>query len=175
VAGNPIFALTVAPWELLLRGTLIYWFLFALFRFVMHRDVGSLALADVLVLVLIADAAQNAMAGGYESVTDGMILITTIVGWNYALDWASFRFEAVRRFAEPPALLLVKRGRVLRHNLRKEMMTPEDLMSKLREHGVDDLAQVRKAFMEGDGTFTVLRDERRPQRDDAPPPKPPPP
>lgn len=160
-----LFRLSISPWELILRGSLIFWFLFAIFRFVMHRDVGSVGLADVLVLVLIADAAQNAMAGGYESVTDGAILISTIVGWNYALDWGAYRFEWVRRMAEPPPLVLVHSGRILRHNLRKEMMTIDDLMSKLREHGIDDVAQVRKAYMEGDGTVTVIRaDGHKPQQ-----------
>lgn len=154
---DELFRLSVSPWELIARGTLIFWFLFAIFRFVMHRDVGSVGLADVLVLVLIADAAQNAMSGGYESVTDGVILISTIVAWNYLLDWGAFRFEWVRRMAEPPALLLVRSGRIVRQNLRREMMSVDDLMAKLREHGVDDLAQVGKAFMEGDGTVTVIR------------------
>lgn len=154
---HALFEFTVPPWELLLRGTVIFWFLFAIFRFVMHRDIGSLGLADVLVLVLIADAAQNAMAGGYESITDGMILIATIVGWNYALDWGAYRFEWVRRMAEPPPLLLVRSGHVLRANLRKEMMTSDDLMSKLREHGVDEVSKVKKAYIEGDGTVTVIR------------------
>jgi uncharacterized membrane protein YcaP (DUF421 family) len=154
---DELFRLTVEPWELVLRGTLVFWFLFGVFRFVMHRDVGSVGLADVLVLVLIADAAQNAMAGGYQSVTDGFILISTIVGWNYALDWGAYRFEWVRRMAEPPPILLVRAGHALQRNLRKEMMTHDDLMSKLREHGVDQLSQVKKAYMEGDGTVTVLR------------------
>ncbi len=158
-----IFRLTVSPWELILRGTLVFWFLFGVFRFVIRRDVGSVGLADVLVLVLIADAAQNAMAGGYESVTDGVILISTIVLWNVALDWGAYRFEWVRRVAEPPPLLLVRSGRVLRHNLRREMISMDDLMAKLREHGVDDVAQVRKAYMEGDGTVTVIRFDNAPR------------
>ena len=70
-----LFAITVPPWELILRGTLMYWFLFLVFRFVMRRDVGAIGVADVLLLVLIADASQNAMSGGYESVTDGAILV----------------------------------------------------------------------------------------------------
>ena len=154
---DELFGLTVAPWELVLRGTLIFWFLFAIFRFVMHRDVGSVGLADVLVLVLIADASQNAMSGGYESVTDGAILVATIVAWNYVLDWGAYRFEWMRRVAEPPPLLLVRAGRVVRANLRREMITLDDLKAKLREHGVEEIAEVRKAYMEGDGTVTVIR------------------
>lgn len=167
-----LFGLTVAPWELVLRGTVVFWFLFAIFRLVMHRDVGSVGLADVLVLVLIADASQNAMSGGYQSITDGLILISTIVAWNYALDWGAYRFEWLRRVAEPPPLLLVRSGRVVRANLRREMITLDDLKAKLREHGVEDLGQVRKAYMEGDGTVTVIRykgPSRAGRRDEAAP------
>ena len=58
----PLFELTVHPAELVLRGTLMYWFLFLLLRFVLRRDIGSIGIADVLLLVVIADAAQNAMS-----------------------------------------------------------------------------------------------------------------
>jgi uncharacterized membrane protein YcaP (DUF421 family) len=154
---QPLFELTLPPWELLLRGSAIYWFLFIVFRFVLRRDAGALALADVLLLVLIADAAQNAMSGGYGSLTDGFILIATIVGWNYALDWGAYHFTPLRRLAEPPPLLLVRRGRILKANLARELMSVEELEAKLREHGVDDIGTVKKAFMEGDGRVTVIR------------------
>jgi uncharacterized membrane protein YcaP (DUF421 family) len=153
---NSLFALTLSPWELVLRGSAIYWFLFTIFRFVMRRDVGALALADVLLVVLIADASQNAMSGGYESITDGVILISTIVGWNYLLDWAAFRFEWARRLVEPPPMLLILRGRMLKANLARELMSVDELKAKLREHGVEDLAEVKKAFMESDGQVTVI-------------------
>ncbi len=154
---HSVFDLTVPVWELVLRGSATYWFLFAIFRFVMHRDVGSLAIADVLLLVVIADAAQNAMSGGYESLTDGALLVSTIVFWNYLLDWAAYRFEFVRKLAEPPPLLLISRGRLVPRNLRKEFLTKDDVMSKLRAHGIDDLAVVKAAYMEGDGEVTVVR------------------
>src|SRR5688572_5437836 len=85
-----IFRLTVSPWELMLRGSGIYWFLFLAFRLFVRRDMGSLAISDVLVLMLVADAAQNAMAAEYRSLVDGMILVTTILGWNVLLDWAAY-------------------------------------------------------------------------------------
>ncbi|MEO6409461.1 MAG: YetF domain-containing protein [Burkholderiaceae bacterium] len=152
-----MFELTVAPWELIARGTMTYWFLFGIFRFVLRRDVGSIGIADVLLLVIIADASQNAMSGGYESVTDGAILVGTFVGWNYLLDWAAYRFDVVRRFAEPPALTLVRDGRVVHRNLRREFVSMEELMSQLRINGVDDFAQVRLACMESDGQISVIK------------------
>jgi uncharacterized membrane protein YcaP (DUF421 family) len=149
------FSLPVA--EIVLRGSSIYWFLFLLFRVVGRRDIGSVGLADVLVIVLIADAAQNAMAGGYDSISDGFVLIGTIVFWNQAVDWASYRFPALRRLAQPAALLMIDRGRVVFHNLRQERMSLEDLMAKLREHGVERPEQVRRAYMESDGSITVIK------------------
>lgn len=83
-----------------------------LLRFVLRRDAGSIGLADILLLVLIADASQNAMAGDYKTVADGVVLVSTIVGWNWLTDWASFRYPAVRRFTEAPPLVLVRRGRI---------------------------------------------------------------
>ena len=124
---SDLFGLSVPPWELMVRGTLTYWFLFAVFRFVLRRDVGSVGIADVLLLVLIADASQNAMSGGYETVSDGAVLVGTIVGWNYLLDWATYRFTAVRRIVGPPALMLVRDGKALRRNLRQEFITLDEL------------------------------------------------
>lgn len=152
-----LFALEVPVWEIVLRGTLVYWFLFLIFRFIVRRDVGSVAIADVLLLVLIADASQNAMAGGYKTVSEGALLVATIVSWNYLLDWASFRFEWVRRLAEPPPLPLVWRGRILYRNLRKEFLPVEELKAHLRQKGIEDLSQVKAAYMESDGSLSVIR------------------
>lgn len=148
---------TVSPGELVARGTLMYWFLFLLFRFVLRRDVGSLGMADVLLLVVISDASQNAMAGGYSSVTDGVVLVSTIAAWNYLLDWSAYRWPTVRRFVEPRALPLIRDGRILRANLRRELISLPELMAKLRESGVESPSEVRLAVMESDGEISVIR------------------
>src|ERR1041384_4738496 len=107
----------------MLRGTLVYWLLFLIFRFILRRDVGAVGIADILLLVIVADAAQNAMAGGYDTISEGAILVGTIVGWNWLLDVLSFHFKPIRRFASPSRLTLVKRGVALRRNLRREFIT----------------------------------------------------
>lgn len=151
------------PLQLLVRGTAMYWFLFLLFRVVLRRDVGALGIADVLLLVLIADAAQNGMAGSYDSITDGFILVATIAGWNVLTDWAGYRFPAVRHLLEPGPLLLVRDGRMLRRNMKRELVTTEELMAQLRQHGIERLEQVKTAQMENDGNISVIRaDGQRP-------------
>lgn len=154
-----LFAINVSPLELFVRGSAIYWFLFLLFRFVLRRDVGSIAVADVLLLVLIADAAQNAMSGGYDSITEGFVLVGTIAGWNMLVDWLTYRFDAVRRVLEAPPLLLVRNGLMLRVNMKRELMTVSDLMSMLRAHGIEELHEVKAAYMESSGQISVLRAE----------------
>ncbi len=152
----PIFELTVHPVEIVIRGTVTYWFLFLLLRFVLRRDMGSVGIADLLLLVLIADAAQNAMSGGYESVTDGFILVGTIAGWNWLLDMLAYRFLSVRRLMEAKPIELVRAGKLMRRNMRREMITVDELMAKLRAHGVEQLEQVKTATMESDGEITVV-------------------
>lgn len=154
-----LFAFDVSPLELVLRGTLVYWLLFLIFRFIMRRDVGAVGIADILLLVIIADASQNAMAGGYTTVGEGAVLVLTIIGWNWLLDWLSYRFALVRRFTEPRKLALVRRGVPLLRNLRREFITMDELRSKLREQGLESVAGVKAAYLEPDGQISVIRYE----------------
>jgi uncharacterized membrane protein YcaP (DUF421 family) len=161
-----LFALTVSPAELALRGSLMYWFLFLIFRFVMRRDAGALGIADLLLLVLVADASQNAMSGGYTTVTEGLLLVATIVGWNWLIDWATFHSPLVARFTTPPPIVLVRHGQVLRGNLRREHVSDEELLGSLRQHGIEQIEDVKLALMESDGEISVIR--YRKSGDDAP-------
>lgn len=147
----------VSPWELLIRGTLMYWFLFLMFRFALRRDAGSIGIADILLLVLVADASQNAMAGGYEGVGEGMLLVATIAGWSALMDWAGFRFPLLRKLVEPPSVVLVRHGKLVARNLRRELITVPELMSRLRENGIEKLAEVKYARIESDGDISVIR------------------
>jgi uncharacterized membrane protein YcaP (DUF421 family) len=157
MSGSELFGFTVAPLALIVRGSCVFWALFLVFRFVLRRGVGAIGIADVLVIVLIADASQNAMAGEYRSISDGLVLIGTIVGWNFLLDWAAYRSARLARVLEPPPLLLVHHGRVLQRNLRSEFLSIDELMGKLREKGVESIADVRFARLESDGEISVTR------------------
>jgi uncharacterized membrane protein YcaP (DUF421 family) len=152
-----LFGLSVSPLELIIRGSAIYWFLVLTFRFVLRRDTGSVGMADIMLLVIIADAAQNAMAGEYRSITDGLILISTIIGWNILIDRLSFYSPTIRRFFEPAPVRLVREGRVLWRNLRREHIAEDELKAKLREEGVDDVKEVKAAYFEPDGNISVIK------------------
>ena len=162
-----LFQVHVPVPELVLRGTLVYWLLFLIFRFILRRDVGAVGIADILLLVIVADAAQNAMSGGYDTFAEGAILVGTIVAWNWLLDFLSFHFKPVRRFASPTRLTLVERGTPRRRNLRREFITMDELREKLREQGIEDLKEVKVAYLEGDGEISVIRNSGQPGKSPA--------
>jgi uncharacterized membrane protein YcaP (DUF421 family) len=145
---------------MVVRGTIMYLVLFALLRFVLKRQSGGLGITDVLVIVLIADAAQNGMASEYRSVTEGIMLVATIIFWSYALDWLGYHFPPFQHLLRPPPLLLVKNGKMLRRNMRQELVTPDELMTQLREEGIKDLGDVHRAFMEADGSISVIKADK---------------
>ena len=151
-----IFDLKTPLLEIVLRGTLTYLFIFFALRFVLKRETGQLGVADVLVLVLIADAAQNGMAGNYNSVPDGLALVSTIIFWAWFLDWLSFRFRWAERVLKPAPKALVRDGTVHSEQMKREFMTVEELATQLRLQGVDDVSKVKVAYMEPDGRVSVI-------------------
>src|SRR5690242_16116910 len=109
VKWDQLFVFTVSPVELFIRGTIIYMVIFVLMR-VFRREPGTVGIADLLMVVLIADASQNAMSKDYSSVLDGFVLILTIVFWNYAVDWVTARSPFIERFTYPLPIPLIREG-----------------------------------------------------------------
>ena len=140
--------------EIVVRGTITYLSIFVLLRVVVKQASGGLNLADVLLIVMIADAAQNAMAGEYTSITDGLLLVLTLVFWSVAIDWASVHVPLVGRLVHPPPREIVRNGVVNRKAMRAELITLEELMTHVRGAGTEDLAQVKRAWVEGNGEIS---------------------
>ena len=146
--------------EVVLRGTIVYLFLFIILR-VLRREAGAVSIADLLVVVLIADAAQNAMASEYKSITEGAVLIGTIASWDYFLYWMGYRFPWFHRLVTPAPLPLIRDGRIMKTHLRQELITEEELLSQLRQQGVQNLAEVKRCYLEGDGHFSVIANQSK--------------
>jgi uncharacterized membrane protein YcaP (DUF421 family) len=106
--------------------------------------------------VFIADAAQNGMSANYQSLTDGLVLVATIVFWSLAMNAAAYRWAWAARLMKPKPILLIDGGRFHRRNMRRELITEEEVMSELRKRGVHDLADVESVQMESDGEISVV-------------------
>lgn len=133
----------------------MYLGMYALLR-VFRRQAGTVGIADLLVIVVIADAAQNGMAGDSKSITEALILISTIVLWDWFFDWLGFSSRFWGRILEPQPLLLIENGKIIKKHLDQELIKEEDLLSQLRVQGISDVASVKKCFLESNGHFSVL-------------------
>ena len=151
-----IFLPDTSLWEIVVRGSVMYIALFILLRVILKRQAGTLGISDLLLITLIADASQNGMAGEYKSLSDGIVLVSTIIFWNYAFDWLSFKSSRFRLLIEPPPLPLIKNGNLLRRNMRRELISEAELMGQLRKQGIDDVAKVKEAYIESDGQISVI-------------------
>ena len=150
-----MFGLSISPWELVFRGTLMYWFIFVVLRFAGRRDLGSFSTTDMLLLVLIADAAQNGMSAQYNSITGGAILVFTLVFWSAASNRIAYFFPGTRPFFEPRRILLIKDGQLQRRGMRREHVSKDELMEELRLQGINDISDVRYAYMESTGDVSI--------------------
>lgn len=146
--------------EIFLRGTFIYLSLFFMLRFALKREASGIGITDVLVVVLLADAAQNALADDYRSIPDGLLLVATIIFWSYMLNWLGYRFPAIQKLVHPPPLVLVENGEVNWRNMRKEFITENELMTMLREQGIEEISQAKKVIMEGNGQISVVGEDQ---------------
>lgn len=86
-------------------------------------------------------------------------MIAVVIGWGYAFEVLEYHFPLAQRFLREPETALIRDGRVLRQNLRREFVTEEELMAALREQGVDDFQMVHSACLEADGQISVIKNE----------------
>jgi uncharacterized membrane protein YcaP (DUF421 family) len=152
-----VFQPSVGLAEVFVRGSIMYLVLFVTLRAVGRRQSGRFGTADLLVIVLIADAAQNALGKDYQSVSEGVVLVLTIVAWEYVIDWLAWRYRSLRPWLRAEPLQLVSGGRILSENMRREMLGEDELRAALRQHGIEDIRTVEKLYMEQSGHFSIIQ------------------
>lgn len=120
------------------------------------REIGQMAPFDLVVILLIANAVQNAMVGPDTSVTGGLIAAGVLIVANYGVAQARQRLPFLQRALEGTPTLLIHDGKFLRENLRRESLDEDEVLMAIREHGVDKVADVRIAVLETDGSISVV-------------------
>jgi uncharacterized membrane protein YcaP (DUF421 family) len=146
--GTPIL-------ELVLRGSLLYLGILLLLRILPRRTGGEMATMDLLFIVLIAEAATHSL-GGYSSISEGFIVILTLMAWNTIVNSLSYHLPFVEKLVSSPPLQVVKNGKLIRRNMRREFLTEEELMEHLRREGIEDLMDIKSAYVEGDGQISFI-------------------
>ena len=150
-----MWRLSVSWWELILRGLIVYVFLIVLLRVTGKRQVGQLAPFDLVLLLVLSNAVQNAMTGGDNSVLGGLISASVLVVLNYAAGLLTYRSKKLESLVEGRPEVLVHNGKVFTDVLEREKLTHHELNAALREAGIACVEQVHYAILENNGTISV--------------------
>ena len=143
-------------WEFVLRGVIIYTFLIVLLRLTGKRQVGQMAPFDLVLLLVLSNTVQNAMNGGDNSVYGGMISAITLVTMNWLLGMATYKSKTLEKLIEGRPEVLIHNGKLFPEALKHEKLTHHELMTALRKAGCAEIEEVHAAFLENDGTISVI-------------------
>lgn len=162
---DDIFMPNVPLAEIFVRGTITFLALTALLRVVGQRETGGLGLTDLLVVVLVAQAVDAGLVGDTSSVVDGLLLVAVILFWSVLLDAMSYRWPRLARLLKSRPETLIEDGRLNRRTMRREFLTYDEVLTQLRLHGLENVDQVSRAYIEPNGMVSVI-----PRKGQLPPP-----
>lgn len=151
-----IFIPALPMLEGVVRGTVTFVALLILMRIVGQRESGGLGVTDVLIIVLVAQAAGPALYTQDSTVADSFVVIVTILFWSVVVDAVSYRFPVFSRLVKARPKPLIREGELNRHTMHREFMSREEVESQLRLHGIHDLSRVQQAYLEPNGMISVL-------------------
>ena len=143
-------------WDIALRTAAIYFVTLIGLRLSGKRQLGQMTVFDLVVLLLLANAVQGAMVGGDTSLVGGILAAVVLLALNGLMARLRLRWPQLRRVMEGSPTLLILHGEAIPDHLRREGIDQEILEAALREHGVDDIADVEMAVLEIDGSISVL-------------------
>lgn len=150
---------TVPLTEIVLRTVIVYIVVFALLRVAGKRELGQMSVADLVVILVIANAVQNSMNGGDNSVTAGLVAAATLVAMNLVLERVGRHLPWFSRFVVDQPTLLMDDGELIESHMDRENVSKEEIEMAAREHGLADLSEVRMAILEPDGSISVIPNE----------------
>ena len=154
--------LSVPWWEFVLRGFVVYLFLLVFLRLTGKRQTAQYAPFDLILLLILSNAVQNAMNAGDNSLLGGLILAATLIICHMLLSRLGFYFPGLARFIDGQAQVLVDQGQVNAALMRRELITREDLDAALRAGGCLQLHEVERATLETDGHITIVLTRKPP-------------
>ena len=161
-----MFIPTVGVGELMLRSAIVYAFIFALLRMLGKKHVGEMAPFDLVILLILSEAVQNALVADEKSVTGGLIVAGTLFGISQLIGYVTWKSKRAERFLDGAPRVLVRHGSVDRAAMAREQITHAELLEALRQEGCTSLTKVRYAVLENDGAITIgLRSDKGNRRD----------
>jgi uncharacterized membrane protein YcaP (DUF421 family) len=147
----------VTFWEKVVRALLVYAGLVLAIRLVGKRELGQSNTLDLVVLLLVANAVQNAIIGQDISVTGAAVSAGVLFGLNEAFNRLLYVVPSLARIVEGTETILIEGGRPVGRSLRRSSISLPELRSIARRQGFEDLGEVDRAILETNGVVTMFR------------------
>jgi len=151
-----LFALAMPWWEFILRAVVVYVVVLGMVRLSGKRPLGQITPFDVLLVVLLGNAVQNALLGTDTSLGGGLLLAATLILLNYGVGWVSTRSRRIERLVEGEPVVIARDGRLFDAVLRREQVTRADLEAAMRQQGGLGVEDVELALLEINGHITII-------------------
>jgi len=143
--------------DAVVRGLMVYLFLLILFRIAGRRTLGNITNFDFVLLLIISEATQNAMIGNDYSVTNGFLVILTLVGLDILFSFMKQRFPTMERYVDGLPLVLVDQGRPQKELMNRARVDEQDILASAREkHGLERMEQIKYAILETNGMISII-------------------
>ena len=155
-APTGMWVLGLPWWEFIVRGIIVYVFLLVLIRITGKRQVGQLAPFDLILLLVLSNAVQNAMNGGDNSVGGGLISAVTLVLLNYAIGFATYRSKRLEAIVEGRPDIIIHNGKLYPDVMKRAKLTHHELDAALRQAGCGSINDVHMAVLENNGALSVV-------------------
>lgn len=141
------------------RSSVVYIFMVASFRIFGKRELSQLSITDLSLVVLISNAVQNAMVGENTSLIGGLTAGVVLFALNMVVSFLMYRFKPIRNLIQSEPVTLIYNGKILDKNLKDVLLTDDELLAAVREHGVSAIQDVSLAVMEVDGNISVISED----------------
>ncbi len=151
-----LFVLAMPWWEFMLRAVVVYVVVLVMVRVAGKRALGQFTAFDMLLLVLLGNAVQNALLGKDTSLGGGLLLAATLIALNYFVGWITTRSPKLERVIEGEPVVLARHGHVLQQVLRRELVSKADFNKAMRDAGCAQVDEVDLALLETDGHITII-------------------
>ncbi len=147
--------------RIIFSSVAVYFFIILAIRLFGKKELAQLSVYDLVFILLISNAVQNAMVGPDSTLSGGLVAAGSLFVVNYLLKLLQFRFPGFGKAIQGEAVMLVFEGKILSSNLNKTEIMEDELMEVVREHGVVSISDVDLAVLEVDGNISVISSETR--------------
>jgi uncharacterized membrane protein YcaP (DUF421 family) len=159
---NALWSPSFPFWHFLLRGSIVYFAVLFLLRMGGKRQIGQMGTGEFVAILLISNAVQNAMNGGDNSISGGLLLAFVIILCSFLIDYLTFKSKRWGAWIQGEPRLLIHHGKILHHNLDRELMNLSELQTILRRQGIPTVEDVQEAVLESNGSVSVVRKSEAP-------------